>query len=48
MVKLTKSLLNKKRVFGRPKKISPMLENKLRAELEVVEGFSSYNEVQTW
>ena len=41
-------LLNKKKIIGRPRKISPILENKLRAELQEVEGFNSYNEVQTW
>ena len=41
-------LLNNKKIVSKPKKISPILENKLRAELEELEGFNSYNEIQIW
>ena len=41
-------LLKKKKIVGRPRKISTILENRLKAELEQVEGFNSYNEIQTW
>ncbi|MDE5096897.1 MAG: helix-turn-helix domain-containing protein [Trichodesmium sp. St16_bin4-tuft] len=41
-------LLKKKKILGRPRKISPMLEKKLRDELKDTESFKSYNEVQTW
>ncbi|MGD1808944.1 helix-turn-helix domain-containing protein [Dapis sp. BLCC M126] len=41
-------LLNKNKIVGRPRKMSSRIENKLRAELEEIEGFNSYNEVQTW
>ncbi|MDE5067858.1 MAG: hypothetical protein O4861_01810 [Trichodesmium sp. St16_bin4-tuft] len=36
------------KLFGKPRKISPILENKLRAELEKLEGFGGYNQIQTW
>ncbi|MDY7005397.1 MAG: helix-turn-helix domain-containing protein [Cyanobacteriota bacterium] len=41
-------LLNKKKIVGRPRKMSSIIENKLIAELEEIEGFNSYNEVQKW
>ena len=41
-------LLKNKKIVGRPRKISPRLEKKLRDELEKIESFNSYNEVQTW
>ena len=41
-------LLSKTKNTGRPRKIPAIVEEKLRSELEVVEGFNSYGEVQTW
>ncbi|MDE5094721.1 MAG: transposase [Trichodesmium sp. St11_bin5] len=41
-------LLNNRKIVSKPKKISPILDNKLRAELEELEGFNSYNKIQIW
>lgn len=42
------SLLTQRKSTGRPKKITKEIEEKLKKELNEVEGFSSYKEVQTW
>ncbi|MGB3512809.1 MAG: helix-turn-helix domain-containing protein [Microcoleaceae cyanobacterium] len=41
-------LLEKKKISGRPRKISAIAEEKLKFELQQMEGFSSYSEVQIW
>lgn len=41
-------LLEKKKIVGRPRKISAIAEQKLKSKLEQMESFSSYGEVQTW
>ena len=43
-----KGLLEKKKIVGRPRKISGTVAEKLRAELEETEGSNSYGEIQTW
>ncbi|HEY9301370.1 MAG TPA: helix-turn-helix domain-containing protein [Phormidium sp.] len=42
------SLLTQRKSTGRPKKITKEIEEKLKKELNEVEGFSSYKEVQRW
>ena len=42
------SLLKLGKSSGRPRKMSPEVEEKLLRELEEEEGFSSYKEVQRW
>lgn len=42
------ALLTQWKSTGRPKKITKEIEEKLKKELNEIEGFSSFKEVQMW